>query len=276
MSDWRSLTQAELDAAYDQRQHAPNMAAVMQRLTEAGHQAQERLPQRQRLVYGSAEVEALDWYPCGRPLAPVLFFIHGGAWRSGLARDYAFFVEWVLARGVDVVVPDFSAVTEVGGKLSELYRQVAQALDWVVSHIGGARSVHVCGHSSGAHLAACLAVDTTLSGQASFTLCSGLYDMEPVSLSSRSSYVSFTPDLVDALSPLRQVQRIQAPVTLLCGDKESPEFMRQSLAFHEALQGAGKTSRLVWGEGLNHFEILETLGHPQGLLAQGLAHALLR
>jgi hypothetical protein len=52
---------------------------------------------------------------------------------------------------------------------------------------------------------------------------------------------------------------------------ESPEFMRQAQAFHDQLSGHQATTRLTVGEGLNHFEILETLQTvPQGLFAQSL------
>ena len=273
--DWRGLTPAQLDAAYDQRLHAPNMAAVLTELAEVSAQAQTRLPQRQRLAYGPQAVEALDWYACGQPQAPVLFFIHGGAWRNGQAKDYAFFVEWVLQAGVDVVVPDFAAVTEVEGDLGELYRQVSQAFRWLAGATASdARPLHVCGHSSGAHLAACLAADAELASRvASLTLCSGLYELEPVSLSSRSSYVRFSPETVHALSPLRHLQHLQAPVSLLCGTQESPEFARQTQAFSQALQAAGKPAVLSLGQGLNHFEILQTLATPEGLFAQCLQQA---
>jgi arylformamidase len=273
--DWRGLTPAQLDAAYDQRLHAPNMTAVMDGLAQASAQVQARLPQRQRLAYGPQAVEALDWYACGQPQAPVLFFIHGGAWRNGQAKDYAFFVEWVLQAGVDVVVPDFAAVTEVEGDLGELYRQVSQAFRWLAGATANdARALHVCGHSSGAHLAACLAADAELaSGVASLTLCSGLYELEPVSLSSRSSYVRFSPETVHALSPQRHLQHIQAAVSLLCGTQESSEFARQTQAFFQALQAAGKPAVLSLGQGLNHFEILQTLATPEGLFAQCLQQA---
>lgn len=275
MHDWRALTQAQLDWNYDQRPHAPNMAQVLERLAAAGAQAQARLSGRQRLTYGSTEIEALDWYACGQVQAPVLFFIHGGAWRSGQARDYAFFVEWMLAEGVDVVIPDFAVVQEVGGDLGVQHRQLAQALHLVSARLqGSGRLIHLCGHSSGAHLAACLATSPEPApGVCSLTVCSGLYELEPVSLSSRSQYVNFTPACVEALSPQRHVQGLKLPVTVLCGTQESPEFMRQSQAFQEALQAAAVPSRLVMGEGLNHFDILESLAEPTGLLAQQLRKA---
>ncbi len=279
-TDWRQLTQAQLDVAYDQRLHAPNMAEVMQGLNTAGAQAQDQLPQRLRLAYGPHESESLDWYPCGHTQAPVVFFIHGGAWRNGQARDYAFFVPWLLQLGMDVVIPDFAAVTEVDGDLTVLVSQLAQAWRWMrarqASAMPGAApaAAHVCGHSSGGHLAACLAADPVLAREvASLTVCSGMYELEPVSLSSRSSYVRFDAQMVQALSPQRHLQHIQAPVSLLCGTQESPEFIRQTQVFHQALQAAGKRSVLTLGQGLNHFEILQTLATPQGLFAQCLQQA---
>ena len=270
--DWRSLSRAELDWAYDQRQHAPNMQTVLQALAAAGAQVQARQTTWQRLAYGPHAVEHLDWYRCGVPEAPVLLFIHGGAWRSGQARDYAFFVDWALAAGVDVVIPDFHAVTEVDGDLHVLYRQLQTAWRCVGDHLGPRpRPVHLAGHSSGAHLAACLGVDPLVAHRLhSLTLCSGLYELEPVSLSARSQYVRFTDDTLAALSPLRHLTHLHAPVTVLCGSHESPEFIRQAQALHSALQARRHDTRWVWGEGLNHFEILASLQSPQGVLAQSL------
>jgi hypothetical protein len=47
--------------------------------------------------------------------------------------------------------------------------------------------------------------------------------------------------------------------------------MRQAQAFHAQLGEHQASTRLTVGEGLNHFEILETLQTPtQGLFAQSL------
>ena len=273
--DWHTLTREELDWAYDQRQHAANMQAVLQRLASAGADVQQRQRTWQRLAYGSAPIEQFDWYAFGQAQAPVLFFIHGGAWRSGQARDYAFFVEWALAAGVDVVIPDFNAVTDIDGDLHVLHDQVRRALLWVrqslAQHHRANAAIHLGGHSSGAHLAACLASDASLcEGVQSLTLCSGLYDLEPVSHSARSQYVRFTEQTVDALSPMRHLAQWRAPVTVLCGTQESPEFICQAQALHAALQHRGHDTRWVWGEGLNHFEILATLEDEHGVLSQCL------
>jgi hypothetical protein len=44
----------------------------------------------QRFAYGPTAIERLDVYASDLVNAPINVFIHGGAWRTGLAEDYAF------------------------------------------------------------------------------------------------------------------------------------------------------------------------------------------
>jgi arylformamidase len=99
-------------------------------------------------------------------------------------------------------------------------------------------------------------------------LCSGMYDLWPVRLSARSRYVNFTDDMEAALSTQRHIGRITAPVVLAYGTLETPEFQRQSLDFAAALRAAGKRVELLVGHHYNHFEIVETLASPYGLLGR--------
>jgi arylformamidase len=64
--------------------------------------------------------------------------------------------------------------------------------------------------------------------------------------------------------------RISAPIVLLYGSLETPEFQRQSGDFAAALQKAGKETELIVAEGYNHFELAETLGNPYGPLGRAL------
>jgi len=280
--DWRELSQAQLDWAYDQTQHAPNLNEVLQTCATHSQAVQAGLQARglhQRHAYGDHPDEALDWYRSPQPSGVLVFFIHGGAWRRGRAQDYALGSDWLTAAGCHVVVPDFSAVTDRDGQLGVLADQLQRALAWVVQHAAvhgaDARRVVLVGHSSGAHLAATLATSAVASRPAGLLVrgllsCSGMYDLEAVSHSARSSYVQFTPELVEALSPQRHLDRIAHPVRLLIGQNESPEFIRQGVDFNAALQAQGMDSTLNMGAALNHLEILRTLGPVDGFFAQHL------
>lgn len=95
-----------------------------------------------------------------------------------------------------------------------------------------------------------------------YVLISGMYELYPVSLSARASYVKFDDRTLDELSTMRHLERVSAPVTVVYGTLETPEFQRQSREFAEALRKAGKPVQLVVAEGYNHLEVMETLANP--------------
>jgi arylformamidase len=98
--------------------------------------------------------------------------------------------------------------------------------------------------------------------------CSGMFDLKPVRLSARSSYVKFTDDVEQALSSQRRLDHLNCPVILAYGTLETPEFQRQSRDFAAAVKAAGKPVTLLVGEGYNHFEMPELLANPHGLLGR--------
>ena len=97
---------------------------------------------------------------------------------------------------------------------------------------------------------------------------SGMYDLTPVRLSARNAYVAFDDVTVSALSPIRYLDRLHAPVIVAYGTCETPEFRRQNSEFAAGVENAGKKVRLLVGELYNHFELPETLCNPYGLLGR--------
>jgi arylformamidase len=184
--------------------------------------------------------------------------------------------------GAHFVVPDFSPVQRFDGDLNPMVDQLRRALAWIHRHArdtvdGDPARIHLVGFSSGAHLASVLLTTdwTTVDARPAdlikgALLCSGMYDLEPVSLSSRRDYVRFTPATIDALSAMRHLARINCPVIVAHGTFESPEFQRQARDFASALRAAGKQVTLLTAEGYNHFEIIESLAHPYGALGRAL------
>ena len=74
-----------------------------------------------------------------------------------------------------------------------------------------------------------------------------MYDLKPVRLSARSSYVKFTDEMEHALSTQRHLARINCPVIATYGTLETPEFQRQSRDFAAAMKAAGKPVQLLVG-----------------------------
>ena len=262
--------QKALDDAYDQAVYAANRDQVIARFASASRVTRQHLGEPQRFAYGKSAIEGLDVYRTRKPDAPVNVFIHGGAWRAGLARDYAFPAEMFIDAGSHFAVLDFNNVLETRGDLMVMADQVRRAVAWVIDNArqfgGDPGRVYVSGTSSGAHLGGVVA--TSGFAVKGYVLASGMYDLRAPRLSKRSSYVAFTDEIEDALSPQRHLSRISAPIALLYGSLETPEFQRQSRDFAAALQKAGKQVELIAAEGYNHFEITETLGNPFGPLGR--------
>jgi arylformamidase len=271
--------QAALDAAYDQAAYAANREQLVARRIANSAAARARLGEPERVAYGTAEIERLDIYRCGRDRAPIFVFLHGGAWRGGFAKDYAVPAEMFGGAGAHYVVPDFSWVQQVGGNLMVLADQVRRAIAWVHRNAAGfggdASRLYVGGQSSGGHLAA---VALTTDWRRDFDLpadifkgglcVSGMYDLAPVRLSKRSAYVAFDDRTVEELSPIRHLDRLHAPLAVAYGTCETPEFQRQNREFAAAVAASGKPVRLLVGEHYNHFELPETLGNPHDLLGR--------
>lgn len=91
--------QQGLDRAYDQRAWAANMEHVLAEYATASEQVRQRLGKPAIYSYGPTPIERVEVFPTSAPLAPVLIFIHGGAWRRGTATDYSFLAEMFVGAG---------------------------------------------------------------------------------------------------------------------------------------------------------------------------------
>jgi arylformamidase len=266
---------------YDQRNFAPNLEQILARCAANSEATRERLGPPQRFAYGFSADEMLDVYASTQTNAPIHVFIHGGAWRFGYARDNAHFAELFVDNGIHCIVPDFSPVQTFDGDLTPMVRQLEQALVWIYRNAaaefgGNPQRIHLSGFSSGAHLASVLlTTDWSSLGEdlpadliRGAVLVSGMYDLAPVALSSRRSYVNFTPAVIHELSLIRHLDKICCPLVIAYGTEESPAFQEHARALAAALEYADIPHTLLVGRHYNHFEIIETLGNPFGLLGR--------
>lgn len=276
---WLDMDQQELDDAYDQSKYAPNLQQVVGRYATNSEAVRKRLGAPVRFAYGPTPIEGLDLHPTKRPNAPVHVFIHGGAWRSGRAQDAAYQAETIVNAGAHYIALDFNNVLEAKGDLMVMADQVRRAVAWVyknaASFNGDPSRIFLSGHSSGGHLAGVVLVtdwqkefglvkDVIKGG----VVCSGMFDLKPVRLSARSSYVKFTDEAEQALSSQRHLHLLNCPVVIGYGTLETPEFQRQRRDFAVAVKAVNLPVTVLVGEGYNHFEMPETLASPYGLLGR--------
>lgn len=277
---WLEFDQSGLDAAYDQSVYAPNLEQVLARYTSNSELARDVLGQPSRFKYGEHPDEAMDVFKTDSLDAPIHVFVHGGAWKYGSAAQNSFLAESFVRSGAHFVALDFSSVEDFNGDLRPMVDQLRRAFVWIYGNArtefgGDPDQIYISGFSSGGHLAAVLVTTdwTHYEGIPAdlikgALLCSGMYDLFPVSLSYRRDYVDFTPEVIETFSPIAHIGLIKCPVLIAYGTFETPEFQRQAVEFSDALKQASKPVTVLVGAGYNHFEIIETLANPYGVLGR--------
>jgi acetyl esterase/lipase len=189
----------------------------------------------------------LDLYlPKGKKDFPVLFFVHGGSWRSGDRRMYGPLGNVFAKNGIGTVIISYRLSPQV--QHPGHVQDVAKAFAWTCGHIGkhGGRAdqVFACGHSAGGHLVALLATDEqylkaekrSFSDLKGVVAISGVYTITP----GRFFEHAFGKDeaLLKAASPLAHVKERLCPFCLLYAEKDYPflDLMAEQMA--KALQGS--------------------------------------
>ena len=268
---------AWLDQQYDNRARIAEHPAIFERWTRASALARERSSRRLDVAYGTGPGETLDVFPTTRANAPVLFFIHGGWWRSLDKRDLSFIAPVYTRAGALVVLPNYALCPGVG--IDAIVMQLVQAVAWTyrnaVLYGGDPGRIVVAGHSAGGHLASMLlccdwqAVASDLPAQLvqRALSVSGVYDLEPIR---QTPFLQADLHLTAALARRLSPSGFAAPRGTLyaaCGALESEEFLRQNRLIHQAW-GASTVPICETVPGTNHLDVLHALVDPQARLHQ--------
>ena len=79
-----------IENEYNIRKRHPESPQHYARYAAASAAARSALAGQIDLRYGKSSGETLDFFPAGRPDAPLFLFIHGGYWRALDKRDFSF------------------------------------------------------------------------------------------------------------------------------------------------------------------------------------------
>lgn len=138
-------------------------------LPPASDAAETDLPAGTRVLadvaYGNDARQRFDVYlPAETRNAPVLFIVHGGAWRNGwkdhrglIANKAAYWIP----KGYVIVSTDYRLLPEADprGQVEDVARAIAKAQELAPAWGGDPARFILMGHSAGAHLALLLATD---------------------------------------------------------------------------------------------------------------------
>ncbi|HJZ94834.1 MAG TPA: alpha/beta hydrolase [Gemmataceae bacterium] len=226
-------------AAYPVAAEEPKAAfAVEKHLNLAYNAAKDADPDRHKL----------DVYvPKGAKDAPVMMFVHGGAWRSGSKDLYATLGDTFAKQGIVTVVINYRLSSAKGGaKHPDHIHDVAKAFAWVKENApkygGSPDKLFVSGHSAGGHLVALLATDEaylkaekcSLKDVRGVMAVSGVYTIAPTVGSIRAAFGT-EEDVCNAASPLTHVKEKEPPFLIAYGTSDFPTLDQMAEKFGKKL-----------------------------------------
>lgn len=263
--------------------HGQMRELLMQRRASAGRQAVPpvTLPAGARVIrdvhYGSAALQTFDVYvPANAHAVPVIFMVHGGAWRNGdkaASRVVQNKISHWLPAGIIVVsvdypmlpaTPPLQQARDVALALAVAQREAPQ---WG----GDPRAFVLMGHSAGAHIVSLISAEPTLATSqgarpwlGTVALDSAAYDvariMRSLHLPLYDNAFGNDPRTWAADSPTTQLHARIAPFLAVCSSQRA-DSCPQANAFAAKARGLG-TRIDVLPEDLRHGEINADLGQP--------------
>jgi acetyl esterase/lipase len=234
------------------------------------------------IPYGADRKHRLDIYrPTGNaPTRPLVIFWHGGRWSSGDKVEYRFVGAALAELGYVVVLPNYRHYPEV--RLRGFMEDAARALDWATEHArelgADPGRVFTMGHSSGAHLAALLTLNTSYFAAIGRSVpritgligLSGPYDFLPLKEADVKDMFG-PPEHYPASQPVNYVRADAPPALLIHGSKDHMVSPENSRSLAAALRACGVEATLALYPHVGHADTLAALSRPGRRRASTLA-----
>ncbi len=268
MKIYRDFDQAELNRQYDARGASADGQSFRDFIRAESPRVRERMKCARDIAYGESEAELLDVFAAEGERAPVVYFIHGGYWRSSSKDDVSLFAATFVPAGAVFVAVNYALAPMVS--IDEIVGQCRAGLAWVFAHIadygGDPGRIFVNGRSAGGHLAGMMLATDWAGGYGmpadvikGACAVSGLFDLEPVRLSNANEWARLDAAAARRNSPIHHLPEVGCPLIVTYGGLETDEFKRQSEDYLAAWRAKGYPCTTVDLPGRHHFATMPEL-----------------
>lgn len=222
--------------------------------------------QRKGISYGANKLDI--YWPSAESMtanAPIVAYVHGGAWRGGSRRSVGSKAEHFTRRGNIFISIGYTLFPRADAEAQAV--QVAQAFHWIRQNAGimGGDAEKICmmGHSAGCHLTALAVLSGAASPRAVIFNDTGAYDLGFLA----ELYGGRLPTLYSALNRRAKWHR-WSPISYVANREQPPALVmwsggryrdRISQRFADALSDHGPVAQFD-GRRYNHVSINSAIG----------------
>jgi arylformamidase len=257
---YRDLTREEVEREYQPALHVPSIDAIFDEYRHRGLAARESL-RHERHLYGGHPDEWLWYVHAPTTRAPLVVYLHGGSWSHLSADDGS-----LLAPGAHLAGCAFASVNHslcphepLEVLVQQARRAVAHLVEDAARYGHDPRRVIVVGHSSGAHLAAMVAVHDPR--PAAFVLVSGIFDITPIVFTPINHDVRLTAGDAVRLSPQSLISYSPADCVVAWSMGDTDEVRRQALEWAKRWGDipGNRSATAVVEPNRHHFDVVDDL-----------------
>ena len=225
-------------------------------------------PHHLDLAYGEDAKQKLDLYLPKGDLkdAPVFLFLHGGGMREGDRAHYGYIGRPFVENGIIAAIASYRLTPK--NIYPDQPNDARDAVAWlyknVASYGGNPRDLYAGGHSAGGHLSGfiCANTDWLPKGSVPSDALQGCVPMSSdhgfEAIQKRTTYLPDASDHKDA-TPILNIKN-PPPYFVVTAGGDEERLIEPTKEFAAKLREAGSTAVVVFGEDMDHAEIVFSLG----------------
>ncbi len=220
------------------------------------------------IAYGDSERQRFDlFFPQGRSKG-LAVFVHGGYWLKFDKSLWSHLAAGCLTGGWTVCMPSYDLAKHV--RIADITAQIGSAISGACREVEG--PVRLSGHSAGGHLVTRMLCETTplqmshLDRIEKVVSISGVHDLRPLRNTKMNDTFRLSEEDAASESPCLMKPARDCPVVAWVGEKERPEFIRQSNLLAQAWPNAD----VHVDPDLHHFDVIDGLKDAQSPLTSAL------
>ncbi len=234
----------------------------------------EEFPHHLDLAYGKDPKQKLDLYlPKGNLKdAPVFLFLHGGGMREGDRAHYGYIGRPFVENGIIAAIASYRLTPK--HTYPDQPNDTRDAVTWlyenIASYNGNPRELYVGGHSAGGHLSGLVCANTDWLAERSVPrdVLRGCVPMSAdhglEAIKKRTTYLPDASRHKEA-TPILNIKD-PPPYFVISAGGDEEHLIEPTKEFAAKLREAGSTVVVVFGEGMDHAEIVAALGESDSKL----------